>query len=81
MIPAPFLGEGRNRSQIFDAAKSFGELSALPNFGLHELTGNRKGNWRMTFALKDEGALIDMDLDVSWRLKCPLRLPPKSVTG
>src|SRR3546814_12582797 len=56
---------------FIDAAESFEELSVPPNFGLHELTGDRKGswsmavtrNWRLTFGLNDEGALIDMDLE------------------
>ena len=54
-----------------DAADSLDELSAPPNFGLHELTGNRTGtwamtvtrNWRLTFGVNHEGALIEMDLE------------------
>lgn len=50
---------------------NFEKLSVPPNFGLHQLTGDRRGscsltvtrNWRMTFGLNDEGALIDMDLE------------------
>jgi len=56
---------------FIDAAESFEELSVPPNFGLHELTGDRKGNWLMTvtrnwwmiFGANDEGALVDMDLE------------------
>ncbi len=63
----------RLRKMLFfiDAAASLEELKVPPNFGLHELTGDRKGtwamtvtrNWRMTFGLNDEGALIDLDLE------------------
>ena len=61
----------RRMLAFIDAAASLDELSVPPNFGLHELTGDRKGtwamtvtrNWRMTFALNSEGALIDMDLE------------------
>lgn len=64
-------GRLRKMLAFIDAAESFEELSVPPNFGLHELTGDRKGswsmtvtrNWRMTFGLNDEGALIDMDLE------------------
>lgn len=61
----------RRMLAFIDAAESFEELSAPPNFGLHELTRDRKGrwsmtvtrNWRMTFGMNDEGALIDLDLE------------------
>jgi len=64
-------GRLRKMFAFIDAVESFEELSVPPNFGLHELTGDRKGNWsmtvtrnwRMTFGLNDEGALIDMDLE------------------
>jgi len=64
-------GRLRKRLAFIDAAESFEELSVPPNFGLHELTGVRKGiwsmtvtrNWRMTFGLNEEGGLIDMDLE------------------
>ena len=64
-------GRLRKMLAFIDAAESFEELSVPPNFGLHELTGDRKGswsmtvtrNWRMTFGLNDDGALIDMDLE------------------
>ena len=61
----------RKMLAFIDAADSFEELSVPPNFGLHELTGGRKGswsmtvtrNWRMTFGVNAEGALIDLDLE------------------
>ena len=64
---------GRLRKMLayIDAAESFVELSVPPNFGLHELTGDRKGiwsmtvtrNWRMTFGVNGQGALLDLYLD------------------
>ncbi|MBD8893980.1 type II toxin-antitoxin system RelE/ParE family toxin [Roseibium litorale] len=61
----------RRMLAYIDAADSFDELSVPPNFGLHELTGDRKGvwsmtvtkNWRLTFGMNSEGAIIDMDLE------------------
>lgn len=61
----------RKMLAFIDAAGSLDELTVPPNFGLHELTGDRKGewsmtvtrNWRMTFGLNEAGALIDMDLE------------------
>lgn len=61
----------RRMLAFIDAAESLEELTVPPNFGLHELTGDRKGtwsmtvtrNWRLTFAMNSEGALIDMDLE------------------
>ena len=56
---------------FIDAAQSIRELQVPPNFGLHELVGDRKGlwsmtvtrNWRMTFGLNEEGALADLDME------------------
>ncbi len=61
----------RKMLAFIDEAECLDELSVPPNFGLHELGGNRQGtwsmtvtrNWRMTFALNSEGALIDLDLE------------------
>jgi proteic killer suppression protein len=61
----------RKMLAFIDAAESLDELSVPPNFGLPELTGDRKGtwsmlvtrNWRLTFALNEDGALIEMDLE------------------
>lgn len=52
-------------------AETLDELNTPPNYGLHRLTGDRAGtwamtvtrNWRMTFALDDQGAIIDLDLE------------------
>lgn len=55
---------------IIDSA-SIDELEIPPNYSLHQLAGDRAGtfamtvtrNWRMTFALNQEGAIIDLDLE------------------
>ena len=47
------------------------ELRVPPNFGAHQLTGGRRGewaltvtkNWRMTFRINAAGAIEDMDLE------------------
>lgn len=64
---------GRLRKMLayIDAAESLDELATPPNFGLHELKGDRGGtwsmtvtkNWRLTFRLNEGGALIDVDLE------------------
>lgn len=64
-------GRLRKMLAFIDAAESLEELDTPPNFGLHELTGDRSGtwsmtvtkNWRLTFGLDAQGALIDMDLE------------------
>lgn len=61
----------RNILAFIDAAVSLDDLSLPPNFGLHELKGDRAGtwamtvtrNWRLTFKIDDAGALIDLDLE------------------
>jgi proteic killer suppression protein len=53
------------------AVETVEELRAPPNWGAHELTGDRAGtwsltvakNWRMTFRLDEERAIIDLDLE------------------
>ena len=61
----------RKMLAFINAAEDLGELAIPPNFGLQELTGDRKGswsmtvtrNWRLTFRVDDQGALIDVDLE------------------
>lgn len=56
---------------FIEAAQSFEELAVPPNYGLHELAGDRSRtwsmtvtrNWRLTFRLNEDGALIDLDLE------------------
>jgi proteic killer suppression protein len=53
------------------AAAVFDHLSIPPNFGFHELTGNRAGtyamevtkNWQLTFTKVDDQAIADLDLE------------------
>lgn len=52
-------------------AETLDELSTPPNYGLHPLTGDRAGtwamtvtrNWRLTFSMNEQGAVVDMDLE------------------
>ena len=52
-------------------ADTLDELSTPPNYGLHHLTGDLAGtwamtvtrNWRLTFSLDEQGAVIDLDLE------------------
>jgi proteic killer suppression protein len=61
----------RRMLAYIDAAESIDELAVPPNFGLHELGGDRKGtwamtvtrNWRLTFRLNAAGALTDLNLE------------------
>ncbi len=61
----------RKMLAFIDAAEGIDELFVPPNFGFHPLTGDRKGtwsmtvtrNWRLTFRMNEDGALIDMDLE------------------
>ena len=53
------------------AASDLDELATPPNYGLHELSGDRAGtwsmtvtrNWRLTFRLKKDGMIEDMNLE------------------
>ncbi len=61
----------RKMLAFIDAAGSLDELAVPPNYGLHALTGDRRGtwamtvtrNWRLTFMINDTGALTDLDLE------------------
>jgi toxin HigB-1 len=56
---------------FIDAAGSFDELAVPPNYGLHELVGDKAGrwamtvtkNWRLTFIKIDETTIADLDLE------------------
>ena len=70
-LPANEIGRLRNMLAYLDAIANSTELKLPPNFGAHQLTADRKGewslfvtkNWRMTFRINDEGAIEDMDLE------------------
>ena len=61
----------RKMLAFIDAAGGFDELAAPPNYGLHELVGDRAGrwamtvtkNWRLTFIKIDETTIADLDLE------------------
>ena len=50
---------------------SFDRLAEPPNYGLHPLTGDRRGryamsvtrNWRLTFTKIDDHTVADLDLE------------------
>ena len=52
-------------------ADTLDELSIPPNYGLPPLTGDRAGtwamtvtrNWRLTFSLDEQGAIVNLDLE------------------
>lgn len=70
-LPAGSVERLRNMLAYIDAIETAEELRAPPNFGAHQLTGDRKGewsltmtkNWRMTFRVSSAGAVEDMDLE------------------
>ena len=61
----------RRMLAFINAAEALDELSTPPNFGLHQLTWDRKGtwsmtvtkNWRLTFRLRETNVIIDMNLE------------------
>ncbi|WP_295525771.1 type II toxin-antitoxin system RelE/ParE family toxin [Novosphingobium sp. Chol11] len=61
----------RKMLAFIDAAGSFEELAVPPNYGLHELVGDKAGrwsmtvtkNWRLTFVKIDETTIADLDLE------------------
>jgi len=70
-LNANLAGRLKNMIAYLAAIDSIDELHAPPNWGAHELTGDRAGtwsltvtkNWRMTFRLTVEGAVADLDLE------------------
>ncbi len=61
----------RKMLAFINAAGSFDELSVPPNYGLHELIGDRAGrwamtvtkNWRLTFIKIDDMTIADLNLE------------------
>ena len=70
-LPAGSVDRLRNMLAYIDAIGAADELRAPPNYGAHQLTGDRTGewslfvtkNWRMTFRVNAAGAIEDMDLE------------------
>lgn len=61
----------RNMIAYLTAIKAVEEMHTPPNWGAHELKGDRAGfwsltvtkNWRMTFRVNEDGAIADLDLE------------------
>lgn len=70
-LPAGSVERLRNMLAYIDAINMAEELRAPPNFGAHQLTGDRRGdwslfvtkNWRMTFRINAADAIEDMNLE------------------
>jgi len=70
-LPAGSVDRLRNMLAYIDAIEAAEELRVPPNFGAHQLTGDRKGewsltvtkNWRLTFRVSATGVVEDMDLE------------------
>jgi toxin HigB-1 len=70
-LPGNVVERLRNMLAYISAAGSVEELKVPPNYGAHELTGDRKGtwsltvtkNWRMTFWVNAEGNIENLDLE------------------
>ncbi|MEP7006878.1 MAG: type II toxin-antitoxin system RelE/ParE family toxin [Sphingomonas bacterium] len=65
------VGRLRNMLAYLTAIETVEELKAPPNYGAHQLAGDREGewsltvtkNWRMTFRINSALAIEDMDLE------------------
>ncbi len=61
----------RKMLAFIDAVASFDELAVPPNYGLHELVGDKAGrwamtvtrNWRLTFIKLNEHSIAELDLE------------------
>jgi len=70
-LPAGSVDRLRNMLAYLDAIGAADELRVPPNFGAHQLTSDRKGewalfvtkNWRMTFRVNTAGGIKDLDLE------------------
>lgn len=70
-LPGNLSDRLRNMIAYLIAVDAVEELRKPPNFGAHQLTGDRKGfwsltvtkNWRMTFRIGAGPIIEDMDLE------------------
>jgi proteic killer suppression protein len=70
-LPGNLIGRLRNMLAFLVAIEAADELLVPPNFGAHQLTGDRSGvwsltvtkNWRMTFRINAGLAIEDLDLE------------------
>jgi toxin HigB-1 len=70
-LPGNLVERLRRMLAYLSVIESNDELRFPPNFGAHQLTGDRSGewsltvtkNWRMTFRVNRRNAVEDMDLE------------------
>ena len=70
-LPTGVVERLRNMLVYIDAIETADELRVPPNFGAHQLTGDRRQqwsltvtrNWRMTFWIDPAGVIEDLDLE------------------
>jgi len=70
-LPGNLVGRLRNMLAYLTAIETAEELKVPPNYGAHQLTGEREGewsltvtkNWRLTFRINRALAIEDMDLE------------------
>jgi proteic killer suppression protein len=70
-LPSGSVDRLRRMLVYIDATGTAEELHVPPNYGAHQLTGDRDGewaltvtkNWRMTFRVNAASAIEDMDLE------------------
>jgi toxin HigB-1 len=70
-LPGNLVERLRRMLAYLAAIETVDELRLPPNFGVHQLTGDRSGewsltvtkNWRMTFRVDLNSGIVDMDLE------------------
>jgi len=70
-LPGNFVDRLRKMLSFLSAIGTVEELKIPPNYGAHQLVGDRSGVWsltvtknhRMTFRINDELQIADMDLE------------------
>ncbi|HEY9010186.1 MAG TPA: type II toxin-antitoxin system RelE/ParE family toxin [Devosia sp.] len=71
-VPAAYAAKLRKMITYLQDASDVGELSAIPTWKAHRLSGDRKGtwalhvspNWRLTFSVDgEEIEIIDLDFE------------------
>ncbi|WP_295634628.1 type II toxin-antitoxin system RelE/ParE family toxin [Novosphingobium sp.] len=70
-LPGNLVIRLRNMLAWLDVIEGADELLMPPNFGAHQLSGDRQGvwsltvtrNWRMTFRINEGLAIEDLDLE------------------
>ena len=70
-LPGDLVSRLRSMLAWLAAIEAADELKSPPNYGAHQLTGDRAGvwsltvtrNWRMTFVINDARAIEEIDLE------------------